>query len=41
MWAWYMIDAENLIRVNADHNDIDNDIACELVQSSQMLDVIL
>lgn len=36
-----MINAENLVRVNADHNDIDNDVACELMQSSQMLDVVL
>lgn len=41
MLTSYTVDAENLTKVDVDHNDIDNDVARELVQSSQMFNVVL
>ena len=39
--AWYMADAEDLARVDADHNRTDNGVAREPVQPSQVPDAAL
>jgi len=39
--AWYTADAEDLARVDADHNGTDNGVACEPVQPSQVPDAAL
>lgn len=41
MLPWYTVDVKNLARVDADHNGIDNDVARELVQSSEVPDAAL
>ena len=39
--AWYTADAEDLTRVDADHNGTDNGVAREPVQPSQVPDAAL